>query len=70
MRYGIYCLECNAVVGEKFGRGEASRGDRLDVCQTCVQHGGLARGPGVPLPAAPPVVGIWPWRLLARRGGG
>jgi hypothetical protein len=38
----VYCLECNAVIGEEPEPGEAEHGDRLDVCQTCAQH----RGPG------------------------
>jgi hypothetical protein len=67
MTHTLYCLECNAIVGEGFERGEAARGDGLDLCQTCAQHEGPAAGPPRPRPDARLAGGFWPWRLSARR---
>ena len=58
----VYCLECNAVVGEEFEGGEGARGDRLAVCQTCSQH----RLP-VPSLTGPPAFVFWRW-LSGSRG--
>lgn len=50
MTHQVYCLECNALIGEEPERGESDRGDRLDLCQTCAQHRGLEDEAARPAP--------------------
>jgi hypothetical protein len=40
MGWRMYCLECEAIVGEGIEEGDADRGPRLALCQSCAQHGG------------------------------
>jgi hypothetical protein len=57
----VYCLECNAILGEDSDGAEPDRNVELGLCQTCAQH-----LPPVPDPSPAPSsrrawVGLWEW---------
>lgn len=55
MGWQMYCLECEAIVGEGMEDGDADRGRRLALCQSCAQHDGRsAPGPRRELPPGTP----------------
>jgi hypothetical protein len=55
MGWRMYCLECEAIVGEGMEEGDADRAPRLALCQSCAQHGGRGRaGAGGDAPSGTP----------------
>lgn len=63
MAHRVFCLECNAIVGEDRETGDADRGSRLTVCQTCTQH----QPPATPARLGQPALAFWRW-LAGSRG--